>query len=169
VEWFLGVLPHVVIVIGLLGKLAVMIGAVLASDEFTEAVIRASAFTSGLLLHYGAQALGISITGAVLEAVRLYAPIRFGLVAVVVPSAIGVFLAWYTIRCLERSKNVATRVMILVGVWSIVQFADIYFKAIGTLTGVARHKALAPNLMFTLSISLYAIFRYDPTRSPDRD
>jgi len=78
------------------------------------------------------------------------------------PSIAGVFVAWYFVNSIKRSTNVAIRIMIMTGALSIVQFADIYAKAIGAV-GFSVDRALLPNLVFAIAIIIYIVLKYDPS------
>jgi hypothetical protein len=84
----------------------------------------------------------------------------------VTPSLIGIMLSWYFVNALGRSSNIVIRVMILIGTFSIIQFADIYVRVISGSAQLKPDKSLVPNLAFIISIMLYAILRYDPEEPP---
>jgi hypothetical protein len=126
-----------------------------------EKIIRIGAFSSGILIVTAADKLGLPIADLILRAISDFGPLTYSFVAVFIPSFAGMAATWYCIRCLERKQNVAIRLAILFGVFSIFQFAELYVKA-ASAAGFALNKALVPNIMFTLSVSLYLILRYDP-------
>jgi len=112
------------------------------------------------MIYFGADALGISISELIIKAIIPFKPFTFGLVAIIFPSALGILLAWYCIHSLRRSTNITFRLIVLMGAFTIFQFGDVYIKAIDA-TGFIIDKAFVPNLVFTISVSLYIIFRYD--------
>ena len=109
--------------------------------------------------------MGISIADLLIQSITLYSPVSFGILAVVLPGGLGVALAWYFTRSMQRSTNIATRIMIFIGMLSITQFADVYVKALGT-SGLDVSKAFVPNLVFVISMSVYILLRYDPSPEP---
>ena len=162
-ETFFEILTNVIIIGGLILKVITIASVIFRAHEPVERIIRSSAFSSAILIFFGARAFGISISEMIIRAVMVYKPFAFGLVGVIFPSIIGIAVAWYFINSIKRSANVALRIMILVGTFAVIQFADVYFTAIKEV-GFIIDKALVPNLAFTLSISLFVILKYDPKK-----
>ena len=48
----------------------------------------------------------------------------------------------------------------MIGTFSIFLFADLYVRALGS-AGFSAVRVLVPNLLFTLSIATYLVFRVD--------
>ena len=169
-EIFFAVLTHGLIICGLLLQLYFMIQMVLIARVHIERILRASAFGTGLLILFGAKSLGLSISELTMSGAALSHPITFGIFGVITPSAIGVMLAWYFVNSIKKSSNIAIRVMILVGTFSLMIFADAYLGAVSTSGDFKPDKSLAPNLAFIISVMLYTILRYDPddTAAPIR-
>jgi GYF domain 2 len=165
-EIFFGILTHCLIVAGLLTQLYFMIQMILIARVHVERILRASAFSTGLLIFFGAKSLGVSIAELTASAASLSHPLTFGFFGILTPSAIGVMLSWYFVNSLNRSSNIVIRAMILVGTFSIIQFADVYLRAVSDSTQLKPDKSLVPNLAFIISIMLYAILRYDPDDAP---
>lgn len=161
IEAFFAVLLHAVIVLGLGVYFLVIFKAILVTGGEVERLIRGTAFASGLLVFFASKIMGISIADFLVDAVRYYNPFFFVPIAGLLPAGLGTLLAWYCIRSLNRSTNVAIRLMIVIGALSLIQFGDVYVKATRA-EGLALDRAFVPNLAFTLAISLYVILRYDP-------
>jgi hypothetical protein len=160
--FFFALLSHGLIVCGLIAKLVMMFYVVFRADTAAEKMLRATSVTAGMLVFFGAKALGVSVSEFVIRAVVVYSPAMFAVTAIAVPGTIGVLMAWYWLHVLKRgSPNIAQRMMILLGVFTTLQFGDVYLAAVRH-AGVAVDKALAPNILFTASMSLYLIFRYEP-------
>ena len=153
-------LTNAIIIAGFVTKAALMFKLAWEADRDFERIIRISSVTTGVMLVVASDRLGLSISDLMLRAIADFGPIMFGVVAVVVPSLSGMLATWYRVRCVKRSENVAVRLAILIGVFATFQFAELYVKAVSS-TGFPVSKALIPNLMFTLSVSLYLILRYD--------
>lgn len=134
--------------------------AIISAENAIERILRSSALSTGLLIFFGARAAGLSLAEFMVSAIIFVKPITFGLVAIVAPACLGIFIAWYVIRSLRKSTDRAIRIMILVGVFTIVQFGDVYIKAL-SIEGFQLDKAFVPNMAFTVAISLYAILRYE--------
>jgi hypothetical protein len=145
---------------GLLTQVTVMFFIIVKAPTAFEKIVRASSFSVALLIYFGAKSFGLSLTDIIIQGITNY-NLSFAMYAVLFPSSLGIFLGWYFARSLKRSSNIAIRVLILVGVFSVIQFTDIYLKAFG-LIGLIVDKTLTPNLIFTISVSLYIILRVDP-------
>lgn len=142
-------------------KLFIMLSIIRSAPSDAEKILRASSFTTGLLIFFGAEALGVPISLIIINSLTISHPFTFGLINVILPSSLGILVSWYFIRTLKRSSNIATRIMILVGTFTIFLFGNVYFQAL-RLEGFSFQKSLLPNLSFTIAIPLYAITKYDP-------
>jgi hypothetical protein len=162
-QGFFTALIHIIIVGGLVTKLIIIFNVVFGAERHFERVVRASALTTGAMIFFGSRALGISMAELVVRSIRDYKPLSFGLANVVLPGTAGLVATSYFVHCLKRSSNVAIRIAILVGTWSVLQFGEVYMAALST-QGIEIGKANVANLMFTLSVSLYLILKYDPDR-----
>jgi len=104
-EAFFDFLTHAAIILGLVIKFIVILKAIESADVRLEKMIRLSSLTSALMIYFGADAMGISVSDLILKAVIPFKPFTFGLVAIVIPSASGILLTWYCIKSLEHSTS----------------------------------------------------------------
>ncbi len=134
-----------------------------------ELVMRALAATCGLLFYIGAKAIGLSVPELMYKSLSAPFPISVGLAGVIAPSAIGFFVSWYVIRQLKRldpaRDALSVRVLVLVTTFVFFLYCDTYFATFGGAPS-AKFVHLLPNLVFVLSVLMYAILRYDPTEIP---
>lgn len=160
-ERFFNILPHVVIILGFVSKLALSILSIWTAPKVVERIMRASAMSTAVLIFFAARSAKLSLAQIMVAAVELTNPITFGLATIIGPGFAGILLSWYVVRSLHKSQNVAVRIMILVGVFTLLQFADVYVDGV-IREGFHVDKVFLPNICFTVGISLYAILRYDP-------
>jgi hypothetical protein len=159
VTFLLSLLTNVFIVAGFAFKVRFMFLLIGAGSSALERFIRASALTVGLLLLVASARLGMSIADLMLRAVS-YTAVSYAVAGVLIPSLTGPLATWYCIRSARRSSNLAARLAILIGTFTIFLFAELYAKAVVT-EGFDTVRALVPNLVFTLSIGVYLVFRVD--------
>jgi len=157
---FYGVVSHGAIIVGILLQFFVTIRVALAAPNEIQRILRVTAFTTGLLVFFGARSLGLSLGNMMLLGITQYSPLMFGFFCLIMPSALGCLLAWYFIRCLKRSSEMAIKIMIMIGVFMVLQFGDIYLQA-ANIGGVSLNKDLVPNLAFTIAIGLYVTLKHE--------
>ncbi|MBM3329983.1 MAG: hypothetical protein FJY67_11045 [Calditrichaeota bacterium] len=121
-------------------------------------LLTASAMT-GFLIYYGSKALGITIPEVMMGAMSTTS-LSLAFWAFLVPSASGMLLAWYSIRCIHSGIELAYRVLILISTFILVMFIDVYKEVFGASVDKSGLRYLLPNLSFTISLSLYMIFKY---------
>lgn len=159
--WIFIVLTHAVILAGMLGIFYFVYRLIQNDKELLENVIRTAAALTGFLIYFGSKAIGISIPTFMMSSVATTNPYTFGFMTIIAPSAAGVFVAWYTIKSIRQSEDLASRVVILITTFILVMFADVYAATYQVeLDRSETMKALVPNLTFTVAICLYLIFRY---------
>jgi len=134
-----------------------------AQHRELERLVRAVAILLPLLVSLVGRAFGVSLAEVMGSSLALTNPLTFGLVDILVPGAMGVFLAWYIIRTARRSEEAAIRVLMMIGTLIITQFADVYLGAVLD-HGFQTTKHLAPNIAFTIGIGLYAILNFQSTK-----
>lgn len=157
------VIPHVLIVVSLFGFLILIIKTIFSPQDVTEKTVRMSAFTSGFLIYYGSKVLGISIPVMMIKSLVITNPFSIGLFGILIPSLTGYFVAWFCMRNIRKSDNVAARLIILVVTFIIVLFSDVYATAFDAnpVKETGLEITLLPNLTFTIALSLYLIVRYN--------
>jgi len=159
-EIFFGLLSHAMIILGVIAQFYVIWHVICTANNQIEKIVRTTAFTTGLLIFFGAKALEISLSDLILLGITNYSPFRFGFCGIIIPSFLGYILAWYFVKQIKRSTEQAIRIMILIGVFTVLQFSDIYLKATG-ISGLPLTKSLIPNLVFTIAIGLYVTLKYE--------
>lgn len=165
-DTFFGLLSHATIILGVVAQFYIICLAISRADNSLERIVRTTALTTGLLIFFGAKALDMSLSDLLLLGITQYSPVKFGFYGIVVPSFLGYFLAWYFIRQIKKSTDLTTRIMILTGVFTVLQFSEVYLKAMG-IGGIPLNKSVVPNLVFTISIGLYVTLKYEHTaRTP---
>lgn len=160
-------LVHLVLFLAAIGQiLLVFVIITRFSSDMQEVIMRALAAACGLLIYIGSKTFGLSIPDLAFQALSTSFPVAIGLVGLVIPSFIGVLVAWYVISYLNSRnvlrKIVGMRVLTLMMTFVFFLYCDSYMATLaperkGELT------YLLPNIVFVLSVLLYAIFKYHPT------
>ncbi|MDH6499514.1 hypothetical protein [Streptomyces sp. SAI-149] len=165
---FFSLLLNALVVIAIIAQFFFMGILAVEAKSRTERYIRVLAYTSGILVVLGAKALGTSISTILVRALSNSRPITIGLLGVAIPAAAGAIMAWYFVRTMRtRGANIATRVLIFIGVLAVTQFADVYAAAVRT-HGLRLDPALAPNIAFVVGMSIYVMLTWDP-ENPQED
>jgi hypothetical protein len=128
-----------------------------------ETFLRVLAIVLGFFIYFGSRAAGFSVPELISGAMRDASPLRFWLVAVILPAVGGLTVSWYLVMQFEKDTNITARVGIMISVFVVVMFAEVYAKAFqlpGT-KGEFNH-ALLPNLSFVTALGLYAVLRAKP-------
>lgn len=159
-DYFFGLLSHLMIILGVVAQFYSIFYVIKHTEDSTEKIVRITAFTTGLLIFFGSKALNFSLSDLILLGIKEYNPMRFGFFGVFIPSSLGYILAWYFIRQMKNSASQALRIMILIGVFTILQFSDIYLKVIN-INGIPLNRTMIPNLTFTIAIGLYVTLKYE--------
>jgi len=111
-------------------------------------------------LYFGSRAAGLSVPELLSEALRETAPLHFWTTAVILPAMSGVLVSWYLIFQLEDDTDVAARLGIMLSVFVVVMFAEVYAMAFQLPSPKGEfNQALLPNLSFVTALGLYAIVR----------
>lgn len=158
---FFSILINLLIIAAIAAQYIFMGYLVMGAESRGERYIRVLAYSSGVLTVLGAKALGASIPAFLVNSLSNPSPIIMGLVGVLLPAAAGVAMAWYFVRAIQKSKNIATRLLIFIGVLVATQFADVYAAIVRT-SGLALNPALAPNISFIVGVTLYIMLNFDP-------
>lgn len=159
---FFNILTHLLIIIGIAGMFVFITMMITSERYWLEKIIKTVAMITGLLIYFGSKSIGISIPVMILVSVQNTNPIIFGLFALVLPSAAGVFVSWYCMKNMRRSEIIASRIVILISAFIAVMFGDVYASTyqIGN-SAEAMNTALLPNLTFVVGLTLYVIFKYE--------
>ena len=156
------ILSHIAILLGIISAFYFVILLIRNEANLLEKVIRTTAAITGKLIYFGSKAVGVSIPSFMMKAVASTSYFSFGLFALIMPSAAGILVSWYIIKCIDRSEDIATRVVIMVSAFILVMFGDVYaasFSAASDTEAMMRY--LVPNLTFTIAMCLYVILKYE--------
>lgn len=155
-------LTHILILIGMATLLYFIQFMIRDEPKVLERVLRTSAAMTGFLIYFGAKASGISVPQFMMASIATTNPFSFGLLSILIPSAAGILTAWYCLRSIRRSEDIATRTIILIVMFIVTMFADVYAATYGLIAGDQLHaRSLLPNVTFTVALSLYILFKYD--------
>lgn len=164
-QHLIGFLAHLAIIGSVLVKGAYLTKPILNAATSVEGLIRGSAAASGVMLAAimrSADLLYAALVVAILDRWYLYYPL-----GVVLPIVAGVMIARFVSASMERNTNLAIRVVVLIGAFSLAQFIELYVTALAR-TSIAMSRVLAPNLIFALAITLYFVFNYDVGRGDSK-
>jgi len=109
-ETFFSFLTHLLIIAGIFALISAVCFLIASANHNTKTVIRIISAVVGVFIYIGAKGVGLSITELIMSGVQLTNPIGFGLLAVLLPSAAGVLIAWYFVSQLKKSEDIATRI-----------------------------------------------------------
>lgn len=158
---FFNIVTHILVIAGILSVFYFIYYMIYKTESILEKIIRISALTTGLLIYVGAKAVGISIPGLMMGGISTTNPLTIGFLGVIFPSLIGSFVAWFCIKNLNKSEDLAARLIILISTFIVVMFGDVYVKTYETSAKIdGLNISLLPNLTFTIGLSLYVIFKY---------
>jgi hypothetical protein len=129
-----------------------------------EVVIRIIAALIGFLIYFVSQAVGLSIPSLMLAAISTTNPASIGIFGVVAPASAGIIVAWYCLRTLKKSEELAFRLLVLLSTFIIVLFGDVYVASLANkeFGPHGLNVSLLPNAAFVIGVCLYIVFRYLP-------
>jgi hypothetical protein len=157
---FFNFITHGIISIGILALVYLIGYSVHKEPKIFEKVILIVSVMIGFLIYFGSKAIGISIPSMMMSAVTTTNPVSIGILAIILPSAAGVTVAWYCIHCLNKSSEIAFRIVILIGTFIVTLFGDVYFATYTVKSQGNVDITLLPNLTFTIGMGLYVILNY---------
>lgn len=159
-EWnFFAVVQQVLVALTILSQIYVAFRVVILSNG-AEQFVRVTAVSAGVLIFLGSKAFDVTFADLMFLAVTdasLYQVIISG---TIVPVLVGIAVAHATISAVSSGSDFAIRIMLLVGVFTLVQISYFNYVAI-TQTSLSIDKALLPNLCYSLAVSLWIIFNYE--------
>jgi len=159
----IGFMGHLTIVGSILAKGGYLVRPILSATTSIEGLMRGSALASGVMLSALLRAAGLSYASlllVVMDRWYLYYP-----VGVALPLVVGILVAQFAIDSMQRSTNLAIRVVLLIGAFTLAQFVELYAVAL-VRSSISVSKMHAPNLVFAITVALYFVFSYDADR-PD--
>lgn len=160
------ILTHIVIVLGMAGMFWFIYYMIRDEPLKLEQVIRLLAAVTGFLIYFGARATGMSIPDLMLSSIKTTGGVGFFFSSIFVPAGAGTLVAWYCLRALKKSDDIASRFVTLIATFVLVMFTDVYANTFTGGTGPRSVSTmLLPNLTFTIGLSLYVIMKYLPKRT----
>lgn len=174
----LNLLLNAVIVIGLLSLVwvAYKLVTVHGAPQTNEIALRVLSCAMGFLIYVGSRATGLSIPDLMLSAITQGGFFNIFLKSVLLPAGSGILVSWFCISRMKDSGLIATRMTLILMVFVLFTFVDAYAVAYDLSEEVARslrysgskdnqiNALLAPNLVFTLTVGLYATLFLKPTQ-----
>ncbi len=158
---FFNIITNIIIIAGILSVFYFIYLMIVGIDSILEKIIRLTALTTGFLIYVGAKAVGISIPQLMLGGISTTNPLTVGLLGVIFPSFLGTIVAWYCLKNLNKSEDIAARLIILITSFIVVMFGDVYVESYSNGTHFnGLNVSLLPNLTFTVGLSLYVIFKF---------
>ncbi len=135
----------------------------LSSRQSRELIMRGVAVITGLLLYLGAKAAGLSIPSLSYDAMSTSFPFAIAMGGFVVPSLVGFVVSWFVIKHISGRDSgrdlIAMRVLSMMLSLVFFVYCDSYRYAFSEGATTVQY---LPNLTFSLSILLYAVFKYQP-------
>lgn len=170
VEIALAIVLHLLLLGSMAAFLIASIAAVRDTRSRLERLLRAGMAFAGALVVLGSQAAGLTFSDFIVRALSGSTFMAQGVtvVAVAVPSVLGVAVGMYFLRAMKRDKDRALRVLAFVGTLASVQFAQIYAIAVDQ-RGVILGATAVPNISFVVAILIYAALRYETAPSGRRE
>jgi hypothetical protein len=162
---FLNLLLNLLLIGSMLAFVGCSVMLTLQTNDRVETWIRVGALFAGAMIVVGAQAAGLSFAHFIVEALSSNRPGADAatIAAAGAPGVLGLGVGWYLTHSMRRHRNVAVRMMILVGMLAAAQFAEIYAAAVAK-NGLAVGAAAIPNLAFAVGIILWLMLNHDVPR-----
>ena len=165
------VLTHLLIIGSLIG--CVITAAYLTFAPYgIEKLIRVFAVLIGLFAYIGAKAFGVTIPDLLFNSLDATEPAISIFKHCVLPSVTGLIVGAILIASLNSDSNIGVRVVLIVLVFTITLFGDVYSQAFGDGFAMLLEKQpdetdlekfdirLIPNVAFVLSLGMYIVLRY---------
>lgn len=146
--------------------IAALIDMVVNGPE-SEKFYRTLALIAGAVIALGAQAAGVSFATYIVDSLSGARPggAGFKTLSVAVPGGISAALGWYFLRLSKRSALKALRLMILLGMLTVVGFVAIFAQATST-QGVFLGATALPNASFLAGLIIALLVSAD---APDEE
>lgn len=130
-----------------------LIEMVVKASDPGEKLMRALALIGGAVIALAAQAAGVSFADFTVDTLTGARPGggAFKAFSAVVPGGMGALFAWYFVRVMRRSADMALRFMSFLGMLTIVAFAVVFAEATH-VQGVMLGAAAIPNASFVVGL-----------------
>ncbi|MCV2403217.1 hypothetical protein OFY17_10035 [Marinomonas sp. C2222] len=143
----------------------VMLGQVFVSAKIVlqasgaEQFVRMTAVSAGLLLFLGSKAFGITFADLMLIAVTDASLLKVLSIATIIPIVVGIIVSQITISAMNSGEDFAIRIVLLISVLMLTQISYLNYFVL-TKTSLPLDQALLPNLCYSLSVCLWAVFNF---------
>lgn len=159
---FFNLLTHLLILTGILVLLSGVILMVMREKSTEGTILRSLAAVVGLFIYIGAKAVGLSIPQLAMATVQVGGSPLYRFIAVLCPSVIGLLAARFILSHMDRSEDIAARIIVLIMAFIMIMFGDVYAATYSTnVAPDGLNKALLPNLSFVVSLALYIVLKYE--------
>lgn len=156
----LNITTHVMILFGIFGLIFYIGYSVYSETKMLEKVILMMSAMTGFLIYFGSRALGVSIPSFIMSSISISNPIKMTFFSILMPMSVGVLVAWYLIWCLQKDKDIAFRIVIMISAFIVTLFGDVYAASYRFPANGSIDTSLMPNLTFTVGMGLYIILNY---------
>ena len=164
---FLNVVTHIIILGGIVGMLVFIIKMIAGGENKLEKTIRTFALIAGFLLYFVTRAIGISLPQFIMTPLAKSAPIFFGIVGMLIPLLLGVFVGWYCLDAMGRQSNLPGRIVILISTFILTMFTDVYVAVMKIPSSTQIDTNLLPNLTFVIGLLLFVVFNVKKQKSSE--
>lgn len=131
------------------------------SGEKEEGLILIAAAVLATFIYFTSKAFDISIPNLIFKGLTQSDIFSFKLfLGSFFSGAIGSLIAWYIISKLNKSSEIALRIILLMIIFMVVLFGDVYVTSWGVESNSGFNKALIPNVSFVIGVLGYIIFNY---------
>ena len=166
------ILTHLLIMGSLIGCVFTA-GCLALSPEGIEKLIRVFAVLIGLFTYIGAKAFGMTIPELMFSPIDAVHPSLNVLKHCILPSLAGLAVGAILISSLKSDSDIGVRVVLIVLVFTITLFGDVYSQAFGDGFAMLVNKSqdnpdmkqfdlrLIPNVTFVLSLGMYIVLRFE--------
>lgn len=149
------------VILVILGQVFVSAKIVLQASG-AEQFVRMAAVSAGLLLFLGSKAFEITFADLMFIAVTDASLVQVLSVATIVPIVVGILVSQITISAMGSGEDFAIRIVLLISVLMLTQISYLNYFAL-TKTSLPPDQALLPNLCYSLSVCLWAVFNFKDT------
>jgi hypothetical protein len=158
--YLLNITTHVMILFGIFGLIFYIGYSVQKEPDTFEKVVLIMSAMTGFLIYFGSRALGVSVPTFMMASVSTSSPVKMTFFSILMPLAVGVLVAWYFIWCIQKHKDIAFRIVIMISAFIVTLFSDVYAASYDVPVTASIDTSLLPNLTFTVGMGLYIILNY---------
>ena len=164
---FLNIVTHIIIIFGIVGMFVYTIKMIARGENTLEKIIRIFAMVVGFLVYFIIRAVGVHTPQFILNPLAGSAPVVFGIVGMLIPLLLGVFVAWYCLDAMGRRSNLPGRLVVLISTFILTLFTDIYVAVIKVPSSTQIDTNLLPNLTFVIGLLIFVVFNVKKPRTSE--